>query len=670
MSRRRAIAEDPIRNRTPRPAVIAPPPAGPATGWLAAGGVALALAAIAAEVAGATVLRDRWWGVHSWAFLPRAAFVPALALVTFGLLAAWRGAAALDRTLVRALGWAPALPGWTGRAVAAALAGAFFWAFREGHTLLGDGNAIVRFVPEGQAFHPDEPLSLALHRGFYLVLGPWFARGGAGAAEVAHATVGLSSALCGALFVPIAWALAGELAGGGTAAGRPAATGDRAVRAVHALAFVVLVAQGYLQLFFGYVENYTFLALALAAYALAALRALRGRAPLLLPATWLVLAMALHLSAAVVAPSFAVLVAHRLLDPRARVAALRDLAIGAGLFAAMHLLLSRLGHGYDWTAMLLALGRRTTDSTTSYGFHPPTLAQFLQQQLLIGPLGIFLLGVSGVAALRLRLWRDGRSLFLAALAPGYLAASLIAGDSNLGVARNWDLLAPAGFVFTLVALGLATRAAWTGEGLRRWLFVLALASLFHTVPWIALNASAERTIERYKVLPLGRGRAQVMVADWYWSKGREDEALEWYRRALDENPLQNHAHSQLGRIALHRGRYDIAERAFREALRSRPTMALYRFQLVDALVRSHQLGPARTELDTLLALAPGVAGYRAASAVVWLGLGRSDSAAAALEQAELLAPGDSLAARLRAAIRRGAAAPELASEVWPRLVQY
>lgn len=630
--------------------------------------MALALGAIAAEIAGATAMRGRWWGVHAWAFLPPAAFALALALIAAGLLAAWRFWPALDRALVRALGGAGARSGWPERIVLAAISGFVFWIFREGHTMLGDGNALVRNIPAGQAFHPDEPLSLALHRGFYLLFAPVFSGGGRSAAEVAHSTIGLSSALCGALFAPIAWALAGELAGGAAATRPPAEA--RAARATHALAFAVLIGQGYLQLFFGYVENYTFLALALAAYALASLRALQGRAPLVLPAALLVFAMALHLSAAVVAPSFALLVAHRLLDPRARLAALRDLGLGAGLFAAAHLLLARLGHGYDWTAMLLALGRRTTDSTTSYGFHPPTLAQFLHQQVLIGPLAIFLLAVAGVAALRLRLWRDGRSLFLAALAPGYAAASLIAGDSNLGVARNWDLLAPAGFVFTLVALGFALRAAWTGEGLRRWLFVLALASLFHTVPWIAVNASAERTIERYKVLPLGLGRSQVMVADWYDAQGREDEALEWYRRALDENPLQNHAHSRLGRIALHRGRYDIAELAFREALRSRPTMGLYRFQLVDALVRSHQLKPARAQLDTLLAFEPDVAGYRAASAVVWFALGERDSARAALERAERLAPGDSLAPLLRGAIARDTSAAEVVRDVWPRIVQY
>lgn len=658
--------EAPITRRTAKPALAAAsiaPPRDPAVTLLQAAGVALALAALAAEVAGATLMRERWWGVHAWGFLPRGWFVVALVAVAAGLAAAWRAPAALDRALVRLLAPLAAREGWGPRVLAAVLAGVVFWMFREGHTLLGDGNALVRNIPAGQDFHPDEPLTIWLHRFFHVASGGLFDGAGRTTAEVAHATIGLSSVLCGALFVPVAWALAGAFVPR-SRAGTPA--GGREGRATHVLVFTVLVAQGCVQLFFGYVENYTFLALALAAYALAALRAIEGRAPLLAPAGLLVLAMALHLSAAVALPSFAVLVAHRLLDARARAGALRDLAAAALLFAGMHVLLARLGHGYDWTAMLLALGRRTTDPTTSYGFKPFTFGQFMQQQLLIGPLSIFLLAVAAAAAPALRPWRDGRSLLLAALVPGYLAASFIAGDSNLGVARNWDLLAPAALVFTLVALGLALRAPWEPAGLRRWLFVLALASLFHTVPWIAVNASAERTVERYKVLPLGLGRAQVMVGDWYYGRGREDEALEWYRRALDENPLQNHAHSQLGRIALHRGRPDVAELAFRSALRSRPTMALYRFQLVDALVRTNRLAPARAQLDTLLALEPQVAGYRAASALLWAGLGERDSAAAALALAEQLAPGDTLASLLRRAVAGGVPL----REAWPRIVEY
>ena len=88
-----------------------------------------------------------------------------------------------------------------------------------------------------------------------------------------------------------------------------------------ALAFALLVAQGYIQLFFGYVENYTFVLLVLAAYTLAALRALAGRAPLLLPGALLVLALALHLSAAVLGASFAVLAVRRLTDPAAATSA-------------------------------------------------------------------------------------------------------------------------------------------------------------------------------------------------------------------------------------------------------------------------------------------------------------------------------------------------------------
>jgi tetratricopeptide (TPR) repeat protein len=627
----------------------------------------VALGASLAEVLGATVFRDRWWGAHSWGFLPPASLWIAGACLAVGLLLARLAPARLDGGLVRALSPAPRLPSGVTLALASLASGLLFWTFREAHTFLGDGNPLTRNLARGQSFHPDEPLSLALHHAWYGFAGRWFAAPGRSPVEVAHATVGLSSAICGMFFVPIVWMLAGDLLRRGPAAPGHDARGERAARV---LVFGVLLAQGSLQLFFGYVENYTFLALALAAYALAALRAFEGRAPLALAAVVLVFALGLHLSAAVLVPSFAVLVAHRLLDPRGRGRAARDLVIGAAVFAAMHALLARLGSGYDWTGMLLKLGRSATDSRSSYGFNPPNAGQFLNQQILIGPLGIFLLAPAFAVALRLRAWRHARDLFLAALVVGYVAASFIAGDSNLGVARNWDLLAPAGFVFTLAALGFALRAAWPAPELRRWLFVLAIISLFHTVAWIAVNASMERTIARFEVLPLGLGRAQAVLGEWYLSQGREAEAVGWFRRSLDENPLNNNAAYQLGRIAMRHADWAFAARAFAGALQARPTMGVYRFALVDALVRARQLVPARAQLDTLLGLEPEVPAYRAASAMLWLELAERDRARSDLLAVERLAPEDSLVGVMRRRFESDSAAASLLRDVWPQLVPY
>ena len=627
--------------------------------WGVAG--ALVAATVVTHIVGATQFPD-WWGAHFYRFLPRPALWVGCALVALGSLAAWRAPAWLDRTLARLLKWGPGRSVWWWRAGGALLALYLLWTFRERHTFLGDGNPLTQNLPRGQRFHPDEPLALILHHAFYQLTHRFFEIPGKDPADVARDTVGLSSVIAGALFVPVAWGLSRDIAQAHARVTEPECRGDSSESV---LLFLVLVAQGYVQLFFGYVENYTVYLLVLAGFVLAALRCLAGRAPLLLPGALLIVALALHLSAAVLLPSFGVLMGYAATRPARRLAVARDLGLCACLFALVHFALASFHPGYSWGGMLLSLPSAATSSGSSYGFSPPNLFDVLNQQMLTGPMGVFLFlpavgaGVIGGAH------RNPRNVFLITLGAGYLVASFIAGDSNLGVARNWDLLAPAGFVFTLAAMDLATQASWQPAELRRWLFILAMISAFHTVPWIAVNASFDRALDRFKTLPLGRGRTQAVVGSWYLVRGQEREAVLWFRRALDENPGNNLAAFELGRIAMRHDDYEFACRAFYAALRVRPSMEQYRLAFADALVRSGHLQWARPELDTLLTRNPREPAYWAASSIVWLGLGERDSSAAALEQADRLVPGDSTLAALRLHLAGQGGYAQAVKQDWP-----
>jgi tetratricopeptide (TPR) repeat protein len=317
--------------------------------------------------------------------------------------------------------------------------------------------------------------------------------------------------------------------------------------------------------------------------------------------------------------------------------------------------------------MLSHLASSVTTSNSSYGFHRPGARDFLNQQLLIGPLGAFLfvpaalVGVMGGSA---RNWKGG---FLLAFGSAFFMASIIAGDSNLGVARNWDLLAPAGFVFTLCGLGLALEAGWTPRDRHRWLLLLAAVSLVHTVPWIANNASFDRAFARFKTLPLGLGRAQAVVGNLYLERGQVDSASVWFRRALDENPANNLASFELGRIAMSRGDYDQACRAFIAAAQARPRTESYHYLLASALVHAGHPDDAKREIDGLLAEHSEEPIYWAASSVVWQCLGRPDSSLAALARADQFSPGDSLLVALRGHLGRPDGLEAALEAVWPRI---
>ena len=627
------------------------------------------LGTAAAEVMGATI-RPEWWGVSAYRFLNPAALGVACVLLAAIAWLAWRWPAWIESALLRPggpsapTGAAPAPKAWPWLMALGAASFAQFWSLREAHTLLGDGHPLTRNLPLGQQFHPDEPLALYLHHVFYLLTRGWFARPDRDSAEVARFTVGLSSALAGALFVPTAWALARRIIPAGGAAARvPPGTRD----ATRVLVFVALIAQGYIQLFFGYVENYTLYCLAIAAFALVALLVLEGRASLFLAAALVIAAAALHLAGALLVPAFFVLVAQRWTRPERRRAVLRDLALGLALFIATHFALSLLQPRYSWFAMLTHLAGSVTNSGSSYGFQRPGARDFLNQQLLIGPLGMFLFvpaAVVGIVGGSARNWKGALLLVLGAC---FLLASMIAGDSNLGVARNWDLLAPAGFVFTWCALGLALEAGWAPRERQRWLVLLASVSLFHTVPWVANNASFDRAFARFKTLPLGLGRAQAVVGNLYLERGQVDSASVWFRRALDENPANNLASFQLGRIAMSRGDYEQASRAFRAAVQARPSTESYRYLLASALVHSGRADEARPEIDQLLAMRAAEPIYWAASSVVWQCQGDRDSSAVALARADQLAPGDSLLIKLRQHLARQGEMPAAIEAVWPRI---
>src|SRR5262249_19063208 len=149
------------------------------------------------------------------------------------------------------------------------LAAAFFWALRERHLFWGDALPLSINVPQGQSFHVDEPLTLWLQHALYA------AGGGRWSAAAAIA--------------------AGSAVAGGVAVGRARAWLRRREpdHGTALLATLVLAAQGFAALFFGHVENYAYVTVALLGFLTGGIDFLERRGPLLAPLAWLLLAYAL-----------------------------------------------------------------------------------------------------------------------------------------------------------------------------------------------------------------------------------------------------------------------------------------------------------------------------------------------------------------------------------------
>ena len=114
-----------------------------------------------------------------------------------------------------------------------------------------------------------------------------------------------------------------------------------------------------------------------------------------------------------------------------------------------------------------------------------------------------------------------------------------------------------------------------GRRLTAPLLVALLLSLYHVVPWVLLNASFDRSLERFAELPLGGGRVESTLSTWYWNTKHFDESSTWSRRALVVNPANSMAYRNLGMVEMQDGDCAGAEVDFAKALEIRPDIPDY-----------------------------------------------------------------------------------------------
>jgi tetratricopeptide (TPR) repeat protein len=600
---------------------------------------ALAVLVVVTHALGFASRGGLFWGADAYAgYAPYVLAGASLALLAFAALTLRRataGAELAPRTdpdvpmkapLARRYWLVPAL---------AFVGAATFWVARSSHILLGDGISITTSLAGDTSFHPFEPFSMRLEQ---MALAA-FARL-PGHAEIesfreSWRAVAIVSVAAGAVFLPVLWALASRLA-------------DLAPRAfarrrslIVTLIFGTLAAQGYMQLFFGYVEIYALSMLGIALYLLAAMRFAQDRAPLWPAALALAFAVGLHLASLALVPSFLVLVTVAWLDRERRVARMRDFALCTACLGMLIVTLTLMGDGSNPWSTTLTLVRTVFfsqhESAKGYFFGWAHVRDLLNEQWLIGPLALALFVPAAIAAIRRRAMTR-HTVFFLAVGGGMVVVALIAGDSNLGYARNWDLLAPAGFALAVAGAAIALpRLAHARNATAVLALALAL-SLYHTVPWVAVNASFPRALARFTTLPLGLGRVQSTVGFWYAMNGDDTEAEKWLVRSLDENPGNVRAHVYLGDVWARRGDYARAVVAYRAAVTLMPDWRDYRLRLVDALVRSGAPGEAVPEARLLIEHEPTNPRLWSVYGIVLLGAGQIDAARSAFRVARIDAP--------------------------------
>jgi len=408
-----------------------------------------------------------------------------------------------------------------------------FWIFRSRLHLLGDGYFRISDLPQGR-LHLTEWLDGFIHLLVYRVMTKLIPTW---TPELTYSTI---SILCGGVFIFLALKLSSLL--GKTGFGK-------------VLIFFFLVSLGSSELFFGYVESYTILQVVLLAYILFSAMYISGKTNILPALSSFVISIGLHISSLVFAPSFIYLLGEGYRRIERQKASSGQESVSASkkstkrrkdhlrkkgsqakpmvnILTLIALILSsvvilfwihRVATGLEKTGKgIFILPLMATESYSFGMFSLAHISEFVNQLLLLSPLGIslvifFLFFKIKLKELSTEPTGKDRLINFLILATSFTLIYLFVFNFTLGSA-DWDLRSsPAPFIGLL---GVLLFLRWgedrstvhrppsadhksqmpVGKRFKTWGLIFIWFGLFHTLPWVLINAHHTRSLDRYLLI--------------------------------------------------------------------------------------------------------------------------------------------------------------------------
>ncbi len=265
--------------------------------------------------------------------------------------------------------------------------------------------------------------------------------------------------------------------------------------------FLLTISGGFMQLYFGDVENYTLTGALIMLYLYASARHLRGDLSVAVPSVILGVAISFHLLAGWLLPSLAYLYVRQLRRRRFRGPALGALSIAA-IWATV--LLGFHFHGLPLRELV------TTSHVSAYGGHPDQVlaapsARYLWDQvnllLLLFPGALFAVPL----LVSRRVDRDPLPMHLLIATCSLLAFQAV-WKAQLGVYNDWNLFANVAVPFSLLVWTNVLRERLSDRR-KAILVAFFLLSAFHSYAWIISNHTAVpvrwlRTASGFLAVPL------------------------------------------------------------------------------------------------------------------------------------------------------------------------
>lgn len=476
------------------------------------------------------------------------------------------------------------------------IGGIFFWAFRVKTFLLGDSFLRAREINLGAKLSFTEPLDFLLHVNVAKLFG-WDA----------FQTYAATSIVAGGVFVFFIL-LVRDLVGK-----------DNQERF---FVFSIFITMGANQLFFGYVESYTLVYVAMIAYILFSLGYIKKNNGLILPILSFFLSVSLHLFAITLLPSLLYLIfseGPKKTETETETEKRKDrlvkylislgiiVLVGIGLSLLQNFNPEKKGLGYY---LIHPLGKGESSYSVFSFSH---ILDLINHQLLVSPVGMLILLTSVLVFPKKIDHKDRVIRFLLWLSVFGLTFAFFI-DPKLGYPRDWDMFAFSALGYTFLGVHIflkSWREAKMGS-LRYVTISLLFTSLISAVPWIYVNASEKKSVERFEYLldldeirsAYGRenlamyynqrGDSQKEIKQWekaikltgsaryitnlalvYYNQQNYDLALKELERSVKVDSTFDFTHFCLAEIFTKEGRYDEAIAEYRKAIKFRSTITQY-----------------------------------------------------------------------------------------------
>ncbi len=587
-------------------------------------------AAIAAVFLGLHILPLFWrpnpmWGVDFLFYMPMP--VQGLSILLFVLLfiPVFRQRI---RSCVRKLPitlWDGDRRVWVSRTVVVLVALAAFVALSSARHFLGDGYLLLRKL-EADTLQDQSraPLSFALIRAMH--------HAGRAFWETAENTYRIYSYASGVLYVLFSFPVA-------------AALGKN--KQEKSVVLAVLLTTGYIQQFFGYVENYALYIPGLLLYLLMGLYTLRNRLSLYAPALVLGMLLALHQAFAVFGPSLLFLAHHAWRhrqdaspswkNTAATVAALCCVLVSTAVLLELSGVgfeeyLGRMG-GRNFLPLFAEPGLQSQYRIFSLAH----FLDFLNQQLLTAPVACM-----ACVLLRKRDLRHQPFLLIAAVFPLFFT---FLARPEIGVFRDWDIFSLPALPLTLwVATALMARNR-AREALFHSAFLLCGAAAFHTLFWIGLNASAGPAEARFvhlvnRLTGISAVNGWLTLGKFHRKQNNTDAALHAYKRSIEADSTNANRWILVGAVHREMGHSTDAIEYFKEAVNLRPDLALPYMNLGAVFSDIGQFDKAIEYTSRAIALQPDLVAAHVNLGTIYRKTGQLEKAIKQLEKAAMLRPKD------------------------------